>query len=417
MSKIKTVNVTSVREQNLNQILNLIRQKRAVSRANIVRQTGLSATTVSAITSDLLNSGFVTESGVGQSSGGRPPILLTFNYNFRHVLGVDIGATHITAVAMNLNGTVAAHQSYKYDVVNDPDGAIQTLYTMVQQTMIDANLTADQILGMGVTIPAPLTGLNLDRLTTIYMPKWENVDLVDLLRQRFPFPIYIDNDANAGAIAEKWWGKGREHSHLAYIKLGVGVGSGLILNNEIYRGSGGTAGEIGHTTINVNGPPCRCGNQGCMEAYVGINAVIEQVYQRKTAAIPSWQPEKPLTIEDIIHLAKTGDPICRSILRSTGTYLGIAIANLINLFNPKLIILGGDLTAAEELITDAVRLSVEERTMFKAAREATITLSTLGQDAVAIGGATLAIQYAFEPSRLSGIMTGNLKEVMLSSIS
>lgn len=405
MSKIKTVNVTSVRAQNLSQILSLIRQKGAISRAAMVRHTGLSATTISAIASELLNSGFVSESGIGKSSGGRPPILLTFNYNFRHVLGVDMGATHITAVAMNLKGVVSARQSCKFDVVNDPEGAINKIYKLSQQVITDAHLTNNQILGMGITIPSPLTGENLNQLTTIYMPKWEKVDLVARLYPYFPFPIYIDNDANAGAIAEKWWGHGRNHSDLAYIKLGVGVGSGLIFHNEIYRGSGGTAGEIGHTTINVNGPVCRCGNQGCLEAYVGVNAIVEQVYQRKQAAIPSWQPKVPFTIDHVIEAAQAGDPICRSIIRSTGTYLGIAIANLINLFNPKLIILGGDLTAAGNLLLDSVRLSIEERTMFKAAREATITISELGQDAVAIGGATLAIQHALEPSYLATVMS------------
>lgn len=407
MSNLKAIHVASIRAQNLSQALNLIWQQGAISRAAIVRQTEMSATTVSAIANELLNSGFVSESGTGQSSGGRPPILLTFNYNFRHVIGVDMGATHITAVAMNLQGTVTARRSTKFDVVSDPDGAIHTIHALIEDVSSRANLSADDILGLGVTIPSPLTGHHLDQLTTIYMPKWEHVNLIATLRRHFPYPVYIDNDANAGAIAEKWWGQGRDHNHLAYIKLGVGVGSGLILNNEIYRGSGGTAGEIGHTTINLNGPTCRCGNQGCMEAYVGVNAVIDQVVQRKLAAIPTWQPEKPLVIDDIINLAQAGDPICRSIIRSTGAYLGIAIANLINLFNPQLIILGGDLTAAADLLLDAVHLSVEERTMFKAAREATITTSELGEDAVAIGGATLVIQHTFAPSHLFSTLAGN----------
>lgn len=406
MAPTKTTNYALVREQNLSHVLALIRQEEAISRAALVRATGLSATTISAITAELLTSGFVTELGTGVSSGGRPPIMLRFNYAFRYVLGVDVGATHVTAVVMDLKGHVIADCTRKFDVVNDPEGALRTICDLAQGLLTETRLTHERILGMGITIPAPLTGDHLDQLTTIYMPRWEGRDLKAEVGRHFPFPIYIDNDANAGAIAEKWWGQGRNHSNLAYIKLGVGVGSGLILNNQIYRGSGGTAGEIGHTTINIDGPVCRCGNRGCMEAYVGVNAVVAQVVEHKTAALPTWEPAAPLTIDDVVSAALAGDPICRAVIRSTGTYLGIAVANLVNLFNPELVILGGDLVAAGDLFTAAVRLSVEERTMFKAAREATITTSQLGQDAVAMGAATLALQHAFEPSYLASILNG-----------
>ncbi len=272
--------------------------------------------------------------------------------------------------------------------------------------MASAHLQNGDVIGLGVTIPTPLAGEKLDHLTAIYMPLWQNVDLMARIRQGLDVPIYLDNDANAGAIAEKWWGNGRTHANLAYIKLGTGVGSGLIVNNEIYRGDGGTAGEIGHTTIDPTGPTCRCGNQGCMESFVGSPALINEVRQRFSQARPSWASTQVLTLEAIINAALAGDPIARTVIDTAGSFLGIAIANLVNLFNPGLIVLGGELVAAGDLLLNPVRTVVNRRAMPKAAREVMITTSSLGNDAVAIGAATLAMQNAFHPSNLIQTLKG-----------
>ncbi|MCI0397229.1 MAG: ROK family transcriptional regulator [Chloroflexi bacterium] len=398
------VDLTSVRANNLSRVLNLIREAGSISRAALVRQTGLSATTVSALANDLLASGFVHESGTGRSGGGRPPILLQFDYKFRHVVGVDMGATHLTAVAMDLQGCVVARHFCHYDVIGNPQGTMATICQLAERVIAEAGLEPSRILGLGITIPAPLEGQNLDRLTTIYMPAWEGLDLLGTVQQAFAFPVYLDNDANAGAIAEKWWGVGRSFSNLAYIKLGTGVGSGLILKNEIYRGNGGTAGEIGHTTIDPDGPRCRCGNRGCMESFVGAPAVLAEVARRFDGRRPAWAPEDGLTLNAITTAALAGDPVCRSVVEEAGAYLGIAVANLVNLINPGLVVLGGDLGEAGDLLINTVQAAVLQRAMPKAAREARIVLSELGDDAVAIGAATLAIQHAFEPSNLANTL-------------
>ncbi len=406
MKRLQPVDAASIRELNLSLALNRIRQAGAISRAVLVRQTGLSASTISSLVAILLNSGFVQECGPGKSSGGRRPILLQFDYKFRYVLGVDMGATHILAVLMDLQGRVAASHHVRYDVIDDPEGAITAILQILRQLMASAHLQNGDVIGLGVTIPTPLAGEKLDHLTAIYMPLWQNVDLMARIRLGLDVPIYLDNDANAGAIAEKWWGNGRNHANLAYIKLGTGVGSGLIVNNEIYRGDGGTAGEIGHTTIDPTGPTCRCGNQGCMESFVGSPALINEVRQRFSQARPSWASTQVLTLEAIINAALAGDPIARTVIDTAGSFLGISIANLVNLFNPGLIVLGGELVAAGDLLLNPVRTVVNRRAMPKAAREVMITTSSLGNDAVAIGAATLAMQNAFHPSNLIQTLKG-----------
>ncbi len=387
-----------IRETNLSRVLTLIHEAGSISRAAIVRQTGLSATTVSGLVSILLESGFVRESGTGASSGGRPPVLVEFNYASRALLGVDLGATHLTVVLMDLAGAVLARRFERFDVAGDPVGTTGRVLALSAETTADAEEPTAPLLGLGVTLPAPLEGERLDRASGLVLPAWAGYDLAAALQAEFPPPLFVDNDANAGAIAEKWWGQGQPYRNLAYVKLGVGVGSGLILNGEIYRGSGAAAGEIGHTTIDVDGPPCRCGNQGCIESYVGAPALIAAVQQRRRE---QGLPTGALTVEAIAAAAQAGDPVCVEVVERAGAYLGTALANLINLLNPELIILGGDLVAAEQLLLDAVHASVRRHAIPRAVAESEIVASRLGPDAIAIGAATIAMQHAFRPANLA----------------
>ncbi len=404
MSTFSTLGIRRVREANLSHTLRLIHRNGSISRAGIVRETGLSATTVSLIVKMLLESGFVHESGTGESSGGRPPILVEFNYAFRYVLGIDIGATHLTAVLMNLAGEIAAHHHQDYDAAHNPAGTVAMIVKLVEDTLRSAGQSLATALGLGITVPAPLEGEQLDRPSSVVLPEWDGFDLIAALQPALPLPVAVENDANAGAIAEKWWGKGSQHENLAYIKLSTGVGSGLITGGTIYRGSGGTAGEIGHTPIDLDGPRCRCGKRGCLESYIGAPALVSRVslMQTDNAAAAARLD----SIAAIINAAREGDGRCRAALQQAGCYLGVGIANLLNLFNPSLIVLGGDLAAAGDFFLDAVRGAVYERAMPKAAQEAEICFSDLGDDAVAIGAATVALEQAFKPANLSRIIVG-----------
>lgn len=401
-STFSTLGVRRIREANLSRTLNLIHQVGRISRAGIVRETGLSATTVSLLVNVLLESGFVHESGVGQSSGGRPPILVQFNYSFRYLLGVDMGATHLTVILMDLAGHVVARRHRSFDVAGDPQGAIKTIVDLVGKTLAHAEQPLENILGIGVAVAAPLEGERLDRPSGVILPKWEGVELVASLQPALKLPIRVENDANAGAIAEKWWGKGTEYDNLAYIKLGTGVGGGLIAAGTIYRGSGGTAGEIGHTPIDLNGPLCRCGKRGCLESYVGARAIIARVAQLREEA--GEATNELTTIQSIIDAAHDGNARALGVLEQAGRHVGIGVANLLNLFNPALIVIGGDLEAAGDFFLEAVRSSVRERAIPKAAQEAQISFSGVGADAIAIGAATVMLQHAFEPANLSEIL-------------
>ncbi|HNZ12370.1 MAG TPA: ROK family protein, partial [Anaerolineaceae bacterium] len=192
---------------------------------------------------------------------------------------------------------------------------------------------------------------------------------------------------------------------LAYIKIGIGVGSGLVINHQIYRGESGTAGEIGHTTIEVDGRLCRCGNHGCMEAYVGGPGLLADA-QAALQAAHRGADEMPGTVEDLVDTALQGDAVCRQVIQNAGRYLGTSIANLLNLVNPGLVILGGELVQAGELLMGPIHASIRERVMPIAAQQAAIVAGKLGNDAIAIGAATLVIQNAFEPTQLAKTLNG-----------
>jgi predicted NBD/HSP70 family sugar kinase len=249
-------------------------------------------------------------------------------------------------------------------------------------------------------VPTPLEGEQLDRLMTYYMPAWQDVYPAHALQEWFNLPVYLENDANAGAIAEKWWGGGRDTHSLAYIKLGVGVGSGLIINDEIYRGYSGAAGEIGHTTIEASGRLCRCGNRGCMESYVGAPGLIADTlagFERNGYAIEN--PEL-LTVEQVVQEGLRGNEVCQAVIQNAGRSLGVAVANLLNLVNPGLVILGGDLVQAGDLLFSTVEESIRERALPIRAIHAPVVASQLGENAIAMGSATIVIQKAFQPSAL-----------------
>lgn len=390
----------SIREHNLSQILNLIWQRGSIFRTEISSLTGLSATTISALVNILLEQGFLQEVGMGQSSGGRKPIELQFNYRARFAIGVDIGASHVTTILMDLQGQIEQRITERLDVIQYPDKTMDNVRQSLEQILEAPGLQLRHILGIGVTVPTPLDGEKRDRLATYYMPAWEGIAPIDELSHSLPgLPIYLENDANAGAIAEKWWGKGKNYSSLAYIKLGVGVGGGLVIDNEIYRGFYGIAGELGHTTIVANGRICRCGNYGCMECYVGAPGILTDIVNGYAE-----QGNNPMgddiNIEKVIRRAQEGDSVCRTTIQKAGAYLGTAIANLINLVNPGIVVLGGELTDAGDLLMDEVRSTVRKRVFLEKSRLGDMTISQLGDSAVSIGAATLAIYGAFQEEEI-----------------
>jgi predicted NBD/HSP70 family sugar kinase len=396
------MNAARLRAQNTVRLLNLIWREREISRAELARRTGLAPSTVSVIVGSLLKDGLVRTSHVAKSRGGRPPIVLRFDDQRFHIVGVEMGASHLSAVITDLRGATIAARSAHHPVEDDPEGTAELLAEMIRSLLDDADLEVEGLAGIGVGAPSPIDPNEPDQMSPRILPKWRDMRLGALLQRRFARPVWIDNDANLGALAEHWWGAGAGVDHLAYIKVATGVGAGLIIGGDIYGGSYGIAGEVGHTAIDPNGPRCRCGLSGCLEAMIGARSLVARMRELSGDGRGRGETDPARSTLRIVEAARAGDEVSARVIEEAGTYLGIAIANLLNLLNPARIVLGGSLTAAGDLLLQPLHRTIADRTLRISATLAEVRMSRLGTQAVALGAATRVLQAVLaDPSLLS----------------
>ncbi len=399
---MQTADTSRMREHNAGLLLNLLFREQAASRADLSRVTGLSRSTVSAIVDELIATDLVRETGAGISTGGRRPTILQFNDDAFALVGVEMGASHLRATVTNLRAGVRADVEVAHAVVDDPDGTLTAIEALIQRALDQAGVARRTVLGIGVAVPCPLDLRNPDQLCYQLMPRWEGINVRRAISERFGVPVSIDNDANLGALAERWWGAGRGGEDLTYIKIATGVGAGHIIAGEVYRGSNGTAGEIGHLAIDLRGPECRCGLRGCLAALVGADALAARLDAATGTSGTRTKRKRAGTVSELAAAARAGDPLACTVVTEAGAYLGIAVASLLNLLNPAIVVLGGPLTEAGDLLLEPIRDTVRRRSLFRSVAEARIVTSELGDPAVAIGAATLVLQAALrEPALFS----------------
>lgn len=382
------------------EILRLIWEDREISRAEIARRLDLSRSTVSEVVATLLPKGLIAEVGTGPSRGGRRPIVLRFNDDAHTILGVEMGASHVEVVLTDMRGRVLATAHQDHPVRTDPDGTRRLIAELCDRCLADGRAPRRRLMGVGVAVPSPVDPSHPDRLSEVVMPEWGGRLGLDGLRARFGVPLFVDNDANLGALAEHLWGAGRGVRDFAYVKIGTGLGSGHVIGGEIYRGASGVAGEIGHLAMDPHGEPCLCGLRGCLATLVGSPAIVK----RAEALLPE-HPESALagtrlTITSIEDAALAGDPLALRLAREAAEHLGIAIASLLNLMNPSMVILGGGLTRLGELLLDPLREVAARRTLVSSLSASAIRRAELGGQAIAIGAATYVLKSAIEDSRL-----------------
>jgi len=381
-------------------VLRLIWQHRRVSRADIARLAGLSRSTVSEIVNEILPMGIVAESGEGPSQGGRRPIVLEFRDDACTILGVEMGAAHLTVALTDLRGRVLAHASREHPVRNDPHGTRRLIEALCRECLASPAAGERPLVGIGIAAPCPLDPSLPDRLSEIVLPAWGGRLGLDDLSLRLAVPLMVDNDANLGALAEHWWGVGRDVDDLAYIKVATGIGSGHVIGGEIYRGATGTAGEIGHISIDPKGKRCICGLQGCLATLAGGQALVERAQELGAEYPSSRLAGRTVSVRDIEDAALEGDPLALRVATEAAEHLGRAVAGMMNLMNPSLVIVGGDLARLGDLLLGPLRETVRNRTLVSSLAAAEIRASELGPLSVAIGAATFVLKAALEDSRL-----------------
>ncbi len=382
-----------LRAHNAGVVLRAAWTAERISRADLARQTGLSRATISDIVAEFVSGGLLADtedSAPRSSSGGRPPTIVRFVDDCRQILGIELGASHVAVVRTDLRGRVLARAGVEVDTAASPAATLTTMVDLARTACDDAPEGA--LIGVGLALPTPLRHGEGARLSPRLFPRWDGVDVAEPLALALGVPVYADNDANLGALGEHWWGAGRGVGDLAYIKVATGVGAGVLIGGEIYRGARGIAGEIGHTSIDPAGPRCRCGLTGCLEAFVGTSYLLERA--ERVAS------QRPASVAALIDAARTGDPVARAVVEDAGRHLGVAVANLLNLVNPARVVLGGRLTDVGAPLLDALQESVHARALWSSVDGYDVVLGTLGDDAVAIGAATSILRAALlQPAR------------------
>lgn len=391
--------VYNVKNLNKRVILDLIRfTPGGISRAELARQMELTRSAVSTIIDDLLHSGLVREAANGPTTGGRRPILLEINPKSGYVVGVDMGATHLGLVAADFSAHVLQETEIPFDVKLPPETSLQTVDAALRELLGKAGLALEEVRGIGVGVPGPVVAEAGMVSAPPIMPGWDGYPIRARLQDLWQCPVSLNNDAELGALGEWAYGAGRGERHLAYIKVGTGIGAGLLLEGRIYRGATGCAGEIGHITILDHGPLCSCGNRGCLEAMAGGEAIArkgrEAVLSGRRTQLSAIQPVEAVTAREVAAAARLGDLVAQQIVTEAGGYLGIAIANVVNLFNPNMVVVGGGVAQMGDLLLEPIRQAVRERSLRPAAQAVRIMAATLGRRSSSMGAVVQAINAA-----------------------
>ncbi|GKU81872.1 ROK family transcriptional regulator [Niallia sp. NCCP-28] len=349
-----TWNQQLVKKENKSLVLNLIINHSPISRADIAQQSGLNKGTVSSLVSELLEEQLIYESGPGESSGGRRPVMLLFNQGAGYSIGLDLGVNYILGVLTDLQGNVVFSKNEKYKNTTYEE-TLNHVKKVISFLINAAPPSPYGIVGIGIGAP----GIVNKEGDVLLAPNlgWKNVSLKAEIEEAFHLPVIIENEANAGAYGEKKFGIGQQFDNLIYVSVGIGIGAGIIINGELYSGFNGHSGEVGHMTIDKNGMQCRCGNKGCWELYASEQSLLSKANELKLGN------KGDISLGEILSLAEKEEQSVLVLLEEIGRNLAYGIINIIHSFNPQQIIIGNRLAAAKKWIEPQVQDTIQKFTL------------------------------------------------------
>lgn len=381
-------------------MLRLIRDGEATTRAELAQLTGLARSTVAQRVDSLIASALVKEEFEGPSTGGRPPVVLAFNQEAGVILAADIGATHARIAATDLGGVVLAETMSEMEVAAGPHVVLDWLEDTFETLLSEAGRSDADVRGVGIGVPGPVEFATGRPVSPPIMPGWDGYPIPERF-EAYGVPVLVDNDVNIMALGEHWsnW---RENDHLLFIKVGTGIGCGIVAGGAIHRGAQGAAGDIGHIRVtDDDAVVCSCGNVGCVEALAGGGGLARQLSALGIEARNS---------RDVVKLVRAGNPQAVRLLRQAGRMLGEVLAAATNFFNPAVIVIGGDVAHAHEQLFAGVREIVYQRSLPLATRHLRIARSELGDRAGIIGAAVMAIEHVFSPEAVDAAIAARSAE-------
>jgi glucokinase-like ROK family protein len=399
-----------IRKLNTAVVLDTLRRFAPLSRAELAGHTGLNRSTVSSIVNSLIEEGFVQETDLQSARIGRPGMQLMINPKGGFAVGIEIGVDFISVIATDFTAQVihrermGACPDQTVIAGGDQITILGCAAGMAQKAIELGQAQGLRPLGIGIGVPG-LVDLHQGKLVFAPNLQWHNVPLRLILSQQFNLPVFVENEANAAALGEYYFGAARGSNNFIYLSAGIGLGGGIMIDGKLFRGATGYASEIGHMTIDSNDEMCGCGKRGCLETHVGSRAVLQRVRRTLASGVPSMLYElaegdpSALTFENIVQAADREDAVALAALQVVGEQLGVGVSNLVNIFNPDMIVLGGILNLASRYLLPIVSKSLMQNALQPASEIVRVLPSAHGQDACVMGAAALVLEFILnEPS-------------------
>jgi predicted NBD/HSP70 family sugar kinase len=376
----------TIRGINKQIVLNYVRDRAPISRAEIARETELQRSTVSAIVDDLHDAGLIEEIGTGDSTGGRKPTLLKIKTGVAAAMGIDVTPRQTTISIADLSGQILKKETFP---------TLPDVEQMTEQIVSKAAKYAKRYNGQNLEVGISVPGIaDQSKGNAVYIPyfQWSNWDIAKKITDRTNLPVIIDNDANATALAELWFGaeKIRKHRNFITVLVSEGIGTGIIFDGQVYRGESGAAGEFGHMIVGEDAPvECSCGSRVCWEAHASEKASVKRFQM-----LSGSSKKKVITFEQLIDSAQAGEPLALKSLKETARFLGIGISNLIVGFSPQAVVISGNIVRAWDLIKDEINC-LAERSVRQELERTTIVASSLGNSPTILGSLSLVLARKF----------------------
>ncbi|WP_242448215.1 ROK family transcriptional regulator [Cellulomonas sp. WB94] len=373
---------TALRSLNVQRVVGMLTTAGASTQAELARHTGLSTATVSSIVRAMVGRGIVTTSPT--TSSGRRAVLVRLEDRGIVPVGIDLGRTHVRVCLATLGYEVIAERSVALPHERRPHEGIDMATGLLADLLAESSVPRSAVVGVGVGIPGPIDNRTGHVLEGPLWPEWDDLDPQLALEERLGVPVFLDNDANLGALAEVTWGPHSSVDNLVFLKLGSGIGCGLIVGGQPYHGHVGIAGEIGHSPISDTGPLCRCGNRGCLEMAASTSTMIDLLDRGQ---VPR------LTTDDIVRQALAGDTATLRVIEDAGVATGRALASVVNLINPEVVVVGGPLAVLGEILLEPIRRGLLRYAIAVAGQTTRLAVSSLGDRAEALGAAALVLRH------------------------
>ena len=396
----KGKNQQYIKEQNRALILKLICTNQCVSRVDIARKTGLNKMTVTNIINELIFAGFIKEGIVSDTTGvGRKPIGLLPCDDGAYSVGIYVSRDYIKASLINLNAVVISEYEAVIGIGETADSLIDKILKSIDR--IIQTIDKSKILGIGLACIGPLDIKNGILLSPTDFYGIKNVYLKKIIEEKTGFIVYVNNDMNAAAIAEQLYGKGRDKSNFIYLGITNGIGSGIITNDSLYIGEEGYSGEIGHVSINFDGPVCSCGNKGCLEAYASIPVILQKAHEYMNCGGKTALKNAPdFSFRDIISCAENKDEYCQKTIESMCFHISTALVSVINMLDNEIIYIGHDGALGGETLTKCIEKYINEKIIFKYSKYVKVEVSAFGEQSPVIGSGILVFDKLFSEKLL-----------------